>query len=105
METRQSTYPWHFRGSVREGEHLAFKLYLDSHIETGKTYRIRPTAHEQCLFHGKPVKLVHVRPAEYCYRMKFEIPADECTDPLDEKSRCIYTDNWQPEGLALMEVG
>lgn len=99
-----SKCPWNVEGSVKPGEYLAFKLYLDGHIKSGKTYRVRPTGHEECLFHGKPVKLVHIRPAEYCYRLRFEIPEEECTDPEDEKSRCIYTDNWQPEGLALTEV-
>jgi hypothetical protein len=91
--------------TVYAGEYLAYRTYLDSRIRLGKHYRIRATAHPDYLFHGKPVRLVSMRPAEYCYRMKFEIPESECTDPHDEKSRCIYTDNWQPEGIALRPLG
>ncbi len=91
-------------GTVRAGEYLAYRTYLDSHIKPGVRYRIRPTGHDDYLFHGKPVRLLKVRPAEYCYRMKFEVLDEECTDPKDEKSCCIFTDSWQPEGVAFTPV-
>lgn len=98
---RRCARPWPIEGTVYEGEYLAYRTYLDDHITPGGRYRIRPTGHIDYLFHGKPVRLLRVRPAEYCYRMTFEIPSEECMDPVDEKSRCVYTDNWQPEGIAL----
>ena len=95
---------WPYEGTVHAGEYLAYRTYLDLHIKPGDRYRIRPTGHADYLFHGKSVRLMSVRPAEYCFRMTFEVPDGECTDPHDEKSRCIFTDNWQPEGLALTPV-
>ena len=95
---------WSYEGSVHAGEYLAYRTYLDLRIKPGDCYRIRATGHADYLFHGKPVRLVSVRPAEYCFRMMFEVPDGERTDPHDEKSRCIFTDNWQPEGLALTPI-
>ena len=96
--------PWPFKGSVRQGELLAYKLTLDGRIKVGRAYLVRPTNRSEYLFGGKPLRLVQVRVAEYCYRMTFDVRPEDCTDPLDDKSRCIYSDNWQPAGLALTPV-
>jgi hypothetical protein len=102
--TKRSELPWPFEGSTRRGELLAYKLHIDRGITPGGIYRLRPTNQSLWLFNGKPMRLIGLRPAAYCYRMTFDLTPEEITDPLDERCRCVYTDNWQPAALALTLV-
>ena len=103
--------PWPFEGSATRGELIAWKLHMDPGIKPGKAYRIRRTNQSRAtnqptswLFHGKPVRLISIRPAEYCYRMMFDLPRDEVTDRHNVRSRCVYTDSATPAALALTLV-
>jgi hypothetical protein len=93
-----------FEGSAKQGEIIAYKLRLDRRIKPGKIYRLRPTNQRFWLFHGKPMRLICIRPAQYCYRLEFDLSPEENTDPLNVRARCVYTDSWQPAALALMLV-
>ena len=95
---------WPFQGSAKPGEIIAYKLRLDRRIKPGKIYRLRPTNQRFWLFHGKPMRLVCILPKQYCYRLEFDLPPDEISDPTNVRSRCVYTDSWQPGALALMSV-
>lgn len=96
--------PWPFEGSTKRGEILAYKLHIDARIKPGKIYRVRPTNQSFWLFHGKPMRLIELRPAQYCYRMRFDLTPEEITDPLNLRCRCVYTDSWHPGALALTLV-
>lgn len=103
--------PWPFEGSAARGELIAWKLHFDPGIKPGKTYRIRRTIPRRAtgdgsewLFHGKPVKLIAIQPAEYCYRLMFDLPRDETTDEHNIRSSCVYTDSATPAALALTLV-
>lgn len=93
-----------FEGSADQDELVAYRLQLDERIELGRVYRLRPTNQQVWLFHGKPMRLVAIRPASYCFRLKFDLTPDEVTDPSDERCFCVYTDSWQPAALALTLV-
>lgn len=95
---------WPFEGSIEPDEFFAYKLDLDARIEPGRIYRLRATNQRSWLFHGKPMRLIEIRPASHCFRMKFELTPEEINDPLDERCRCVYTDSWQPAALALTLV-
>jgi hypothetical protein len=104
---QESSYekpPRPFEGSARRGELLAYRLHLDARIKLRNIYRLRVTNRNSWLFHGKPMRLIEIRAASYCYRMKFDLTPDEITDPLDERCCCVYTDSWQPAALALTLV-
>jgi hypothetical protein len=96
--------PGPFEGSAKPDELLAYGLHLDELIEPGRVYRLRPTNRPGRLFHGKPMRLVGIRPASHCYRLKFDLTPDEIADPADERCLCVYTDSWQPAALALTWV-
>lgn len=101
MPRADTRYKWPFVGSLDSGELLAYRLYVDARIEPGRSYRIRPTNKRDYLFNGKALTLLRLHPAEYCFRMTFDVSPEDRTDLRDEKSRCVYTDNWSPAGIAL----
>ncbi len=106
MTVRESddrvAYP--FAGGLEGDELLACKLQVDARIEPGRVYRLRPTNQRCWLFHGKPMRLLEIRAASHCYRMKFDLSPEEIPDADDERCRCVYTDSWQPAALALTLV-
>lgn len=106
MITHESNYRsgYPFAAGTREGELLAYKLEVDARIEPGRVYRLRPTSQRAWLFHGKPMRLLEIRPASHCYRMKFDLSPEEIPDLADERCRCVYTDSWEPAALALTLV-
>lgn len=109
LRAHESDYkkpPWLFEGSTKRAEILAYKLHIDARIKPGKIYRVRPTNQSFWLFHGKPMRLIHIRPAEYCCRLEFDLSPEELTDPLNLnlRCRCVYTDSWHPGALALTLV-
>lgn len=95
-----------YEGSLRRDELLAYRTSIDSRITPGRAYRVRPTDRATRLFAGLPVRLVEIRPAAYCFRLTFDVPErTEGVDSTDVRSRCIYTDSWQPAAIALSPVG
>lgn len=97
-------HKWPFEGVAEQGELVAYKLRLDAGIEPGRIYRVRPTTQGSWLFRGKPMRLLEIRPASHCYRLKFQLTPEEIPDPSDERCLCVYTDSWQPAALALTPV-